>query len=377
MSKGRKTRILFKIHSYTGLITGLAMLLIGISGSILVFSRDLDRIIYRDIQEVEAVGTRLSLDSGYAIMQAKFPQMNYITYDGLPQDANSAFQFFLMKDGVHFKAFLNPYTGEIPHHGKRYDYWMDWLLLFHYTFTVPVWGEFAAAILSLTLILSIITGTIVYRKYVLKVLLFRVSLKFKNWRTTSSGLHRIVGVWSLLFHVLIAITAFWMLRHTFTKSHFEEKSLTVVNAPAINFSIDHALVQIRERYPKFHAQFLTLPETDEMPAYFYGHSNGVSFFFANYYDEIQYDGKSFTAKLLDQKTFSEKFESMMYPVHAGHYGSMLVKVIYCVGGLTPALLSITGFFLWWRRKKQKKSTARSQNSNEPHTSEPIRTMEPR
>jgi uncharacterized iron-regulated membrane protein len=94
MSKGKKTRLLFKIHSYTGLITGIALLLIGISGSVLVFSRDLDRIIYSDIQEVEAVGRRVSLDSGYAIMQARFPDMNYITYDGLPQDANSAFQFF-------------------------------------------------------------------------------------------------------------------------------------------------------------------------------------------------------------------------------------------------------------------------------------------
>jgi uncharacterized iron-regulated membrane protein len=352
MSKGKKTRILFKIHSYTGLITGIALLLIGISGSILVFSRDLDRIIYSDIQEVEITGSRISLDSGYAIMLAKFPEMNYITYDGLPQEANAAFQFFLMKDGVQYKAFLNPYTGEILHHAKRYDYWMDWLLLFHYTFTIPVWGEFLAAILSLTLILSIITGTIVYRKYILKVFLFRVSLKLKNWRTTSSGLHRIVGVWSLVFHVIIAITAFWMLRHTFSKSHFEDRPLDTINAPTINFSIDTVLMEIGTKYPTFHAQFLTLPESEEIPAYFYGHSNGVSFFYANYYDEIQYDGKTLSANFLNQKSAAEKFESMMYPVHAAHSGNMVVKIIYCIGGLTPALLSLTGFFLWWRRRKQ-------------------------
>lgn len=365
MSKGRKTRLLFKIHSYTGLITGIAMLLIGISGSILVFSRDLDRIIYRDIQEVEVEGSRISLDSGYAIMLDKFPEMNYITYDGLPQNTFSAFQFFMMKDGVHFKAFLNPYTGEILHHGKRYDYWMDWLFLFHYTFTIPIWGEFAAAILSLTLMLSIVTGTIVYRKYIFKVFLFRVPLRFRNWRTTSSGLHRIVGVWSLVFHVIIAVTAFWMLRHTFSKSHFEGQAFEVVKAPAINFSIDSALTEIKAQYPTFHAQFLTLPETEGTPAYFYGHSSGVSFFYANYYDEIQHDGKSLTAKFLHQKTAAEKFESMMYPVHAGHYGGMIVKIIYCIGGLTPALLSLTGFFLWWRRRKHKTSNFRAGNSNQP------------
>jgi uncharacterized iron-regulated membrane protein len=353
-SHGRKTRFIFKIHSYTGLITGIAMLLMGISGSILVFSRELDHLIYEDILEVHPSGIPISLDSGYNLMQQKFSEMNYITYDGIPQTEKSAYQFFMMKDGVQYKAFLNPYNSEVLHYGKRYDYWMDWLLLFHYTFTIPIWGEFAAAILSLTLLISIITGAIVYRKYLLKVLRFKVPFKLKNWRTKSSSLHRIIGVWSLIFHVIIALTAFWLLRHTFSKEHFKTEKVAGVNAPGIRFSIDNTLKEIKQRYPHFHAEFLTLPETENMPAYFYGHSDGVSFFFANYYDEIQADGKSITTKFLSQKSTKEKFESMMYPIHAGVYGNMLVKIIYSLGGLTPPVLSITGFLLWWRRRKMMK-----------------------
>lgn len=350
MSSHSRIRFLFKIHSYTGLITGIALLLIGISGSILVFSRDLDHFIYRDIQEVEPSGERLSLDSAFHLMQARFPEMNYLTYDGLPQSERSSFQFFMMKDGVQYKAFFNPYTGEVLHHGKRYDYWMDWLLLFHYTFTIHVWGEFAAALLSLTLLVSIVTGVIVYRKYVIKVLSFRVHLRFKNWRTLSSGLHRIIGVWSFVFHVIIAVTAFWMLRHTFAREHFTHKPPDTTKAPSLQISIDHTLQKIAHRYPEFHPVFLTLPEVEGTPAYFYGHSEGVSFFFANYYDEVVATRDSMTINYLHQKTAREKFDSMMYPVHAGLYGNLLIKIIYCVGGLTPAFLSITGFLLWWRRK---------------------------
>jgi uncharacterized iron-regulated membrane protein len=198
--------------------------------------------------------------------------------------------------------------------------------------------------------LSITTGAIVYRKYLLKVFLFKVAFKRKNWRTLSSSFHRIIGVWSLLFHIIIAVTAFFLLRHTFSKEHFITEQTAAVNAPDINFSIDSTLNEINQKYPTFQAQFLTLPETGNTPAYFYGHSNGVSFFYANYYDEIQADGTSITAKFLNEKSTKEKFDSMMYPVHAGLYGNMLVKIIYAVGGLTPALLSITGFLLWWRRK---------------------------
>ncbi|HEY3406240.1 MAG TPA: PepSY-associated TM helix domain-containing protein [Ohtaekwangia sp.] len=349
MSSHSRIRFLFKLHSYTGLITGIALLLIGISGSILVFSRDLNQLIYEDILEVEPAGTRITLDSGFHLIQSHFPEMNYITYDGLPQDERSAFEFFMMKDGVQYKAFINPYTGELLHHGKRYDYWMDWLLLFHYTFTIHVWGEFAAAIFSLTLIVSIITGAIVYRKYLVKVFTFKVGFRFKNWRTTSSSLHRIVGVWSLVFHVVIAFTAFWMLRHTFTADHFASAPYVATNAPPLQFSIDRKLQEISTTYPEFHPQFLTLPENEGTPAYFYGHTQGVSFFFANYYDEIQATRDSITSNFLHERSAREKFESMMYPVHAGLYGSLLVKIIYCLGGLTPALLSITGFILWWRR----------------------------
>jgi uncharacterized iron-regulated membrane protein len=350
LKTNKRIRLIFKVHSYTGLITGIALLLIGLSGSILVFARDLDHLIYRDILEVEPKGIRISLDSGYHLMQGNFPDMNYITYDGIPQEETSAYQFFMMKDGVQYKVFLNPYTSEILHHGKRHEYLMDWLLLFHYTFMIPIWGELAAALLSIMLLISITTGAIVYRKYIIRVFLFKIPFKDKNWRTLSSSFHRIVGVWSLVFHVLIAITAFWMMRYTFSESHYNHVKLKNIDAPVVAYSIDNTLATIKEKYPEFHAVFLTLPEEEGVPSYIYGHSDGTSFFYADYYDEIQTDGHSIKAKFLKDKTIAEKCEGMVYPVHAGLYGNFVIKIIYCLGGITPALLSITGFLLWWRRK---------------------------
>ena len=152
-----------------------------------------------------------------------------------------------------------------------------------------------------------------------------------------------------MFHIVIAITAFWMLRHAFTEDHFKTNTAIYENAPPIRFSIDETLGEIKRLYPSFHAEFLTLPEAYATPAYFYGHTQGVSFLYANYYDEIQVD-QVITPHFLKDKSLNEKLQSMIYPVHAGLYGNIFIKIIYCVGGLTPALLSITGFFLWWRRK---------------------------
>jgi uncharacterized iron-regulated membrane protein len=93
---------------------------------------------------------------------------------------------------------------------------LGWLLNLHYRLLAGKTGEYVVALLAISLILSTLTGLIVYRKHLLKVLLFRQAFSFTNWRTASSSLHRFVGVWSLAFNLVIALTGFWMLRSLFT-----------------------------------------------------------------------------------------------------------------------------------------------------------------
>ncbi|MBZ5858734.1 PepSY domain-containing protein [Flavihumibacter profundi] len=41
---------------------------------------------------------------------------------------------------------------------------------------------------------------------------------------------------------------------------------------------------------------------------------------------------------------------MAYSFHVGSFAGSYSKVLYLFVGLSPAILSITGFMLWWRRK---------------------------
>jgi uncharacterized iron-regulated membrane protein len=40
-------------------------------------------------------------------------------------------------------------------------------------------------------------------------------------------------------------------------------------------------------------------------------------------------------------------------LHFGQFGGIWIKIIYALGGFTPAILSITGFVLWWKRRRRK------------------------
>lgn len=51
---------------------------------------------------------------------------------------------------------------------------------------------------------------------------------------------------------------------------------------------------------------------------------------------------------------SEKFDNINLSLfHTGWALGTPGKILWCFMGFTPALLSITGFMLWWRKRKSK------------------------
>ena len=50
--------------------------------------------------------------------------------------------------------------------------------------------------------------------------------------------------------------------------------------------------------------------------------------------------------------FSDYVESIIFPLHVGSYGGNFIRWLYVFLGLTPGLLSITGFYLWKQKNKK-------------------------
>ena len=248
-----KKEFLFTVHSVAGLFSGVFILIMSLSGAMLVFHEELDGLQYPEVRAESKLGL-LSLDSCHHLIQKKYPggRINSLTQAENPTKPH----VFSINDSSYtygtqsMQVFVHPQTGEILKirgSGITQNF-MRWIAGLHNSFQFEKTGELLLGIFGSVFLISIISGAVIYRNKIADVLLFKKRV-FKK-----SNLHQIVGVYALVFNLLISITGVWMQRYVFTKEFYAEKMpgrYSLNKTPPIRFSIDTALVCIKKKYPEF------------------------------------------------------------------------------------------------------------------------------
>jgi uncharacterized iron-regulated membrane protein len=355
------SRLAFSMHSWLGLITGVFLLLLGISGSALVFMKEIDHLVNADLLRVVPKDKILSLDNIYRKIGSDHPNLAGIAWVNPGAAADEAYEFRLYQNDGKISTYdlgmisINPYSGKILRQGNLKDLstgFMHWLFQFHWSFQLGLPGLLMATIFGITMLLSIITGLIIYRKYVWKVLLFKVKIRTNNWRTISSSVHRVIGVWALVFNIVVFFTGFWMNKFSLDSAYWEGQT---VRAPANTMSsqsIDDMLKTAKATMPDLIFQNVYLPTQPGKTFRARGTVHGQSSIFdgINAVSINQFSGAVTDITRLSEKSISEQLEATFFPVHVGNFGGLPIKVLYVIIGIMPGLLSITGALLWWRRK---------------------------
>lgn len=58
---------------------------------------------------------------------------------------------------------------------------------------------------------------------------------------------------------------------------------------------------------------------------------------------------------------AEAILNQFNPIHFGTFGGLPTRIFYVFVGLSPLILFITGFVMWWHRRKQKGKAAIAQS----------------
>lgn len=348
-----KKGFVFTIHSIAGLISGLFVLLMSLSGAVLVFHEELDNLQYPVIIP-ESNKQNVSIDSCYSILQKQYPHAQ-ISNCHIAENAARHF-IFSIYDSSHkggteaMQIFLHPQTGVIVRTRSGKNNFMSWIGGFHSSFHLGKKGEWLLGFFSLVFLLSITTGIIMYRKNVWAVISFRKRI-FKK-----TNLHQLIGVYALLFNLMIGITGLWMQRYVFKKEFYAADNYKPVlkTSPPLFYSLDSSFKKLKENFPGFTGYVVYFAQSKKGKTTIYGSQNTNSFIHSKKFaDAVFLDSTGNIARtaFVNEIDPSDRYDIINSQIHYGKYGGWPAKIIYCLFGLSGGLLSITGFLLWIKRRR--------------------------
>ncbi|NSL90291.1 PepSY domain-containing protein [Chitinophaga sp. Mgbs1] len=343
---------LFRLHRISGLIAGAFILFLSLSGSILVFSDEIDHAMFRHAYEVTP-GTRQKplselMDNAGKALRGSNPYLSVTRLPQAPDECIIIRREFTPDYKVYL--FMDPYTGRVLHQQSNTGYFTGYLLYLHFTLMSGTTGAVIVFIVGIMLFISILTGIWVYRNAIGKVLSFRVKLEWHNRTRRWRNLHRIIGVWALLFNLLIAFTGFMIELKVIDSRNKPAAVSERIATPGVDY--DQLMTVSRQQIPGFVPMGLRPPRKAGDPVRILGHAAEPAIW-GRYSSSVSFDPA--TGAVKKTVNFSkagpgDKFNACIAPLHFGNFGGIPVKILYSLLALTPGILSISGFLIWYRRK---------------------------
>ncbi len=354
-----KTKTLWRVHSWLGLLAGLPLLLIALSGSILVFKDELDGLLRPGEVRAEPLpGGRLSYDELHRKAAAALPEhetVGWAIYHGEPARADF---LYVMEHGEDefLNVHLNPYTGALLHppHDLE-DSATGWLLSLHFRLLGGHLGEAVTGIIALMLCMLGITGFMIYRKFWKGFLTFRWKT---GWRTLSGNLHKRIGaLFSPVFLLLGLTGAWWNIAHIVEDLRQPEEPMEdgEIHGGHLreNYPFDRILAESREHIPNYVPNYISFPFHPGEPVRLFGAYEQQNPLRSPYHSQVHFDSET-TAHLstirIEETGLWPQILDSFTPLHFGTFGGLPVKILWCVVGASPGFLALSGAFVWWRRR---------------------------
>ncbi|MHB1179189.1 MAG: PepSY-associated TM helix domain-containing protein [Daejeonella sp.] len=332
----------YQFHKWSGLIAGLFILLMGVTGSILVFHEELEAFEYRKEWTVENEQA-VSIDRALKTVIEKYPAWD-IRLQRFSSNPTHTLIFQLRRPEARLIIFVHPSQGNIIKMMDQQDSIVYWILKLHYSLHSGIMGESLILLVGLTFILSLVTGLIIYRKALLDILTFKTRFLKKKKRSLVSSLHRYVGVWALIFNLLIVLTG-TVISFEIVKSGLKSKSAstTLPDTPKIDISVDEILTELQLKQPDFNPSYIRFPTLTGNPIIIAGRVTDEAILYSKFYNTVSVDPASGEMSAL---LITKSLSSLMRGIHFVEYGDLWIKLFFCLVGISGPVLSISGFLLW-------------------------------
>lgn len=361
-------QIMAWLHLWLGLITGIIVFILSVTGAILVFEQELKPIVYSWQRAPRpSMAEYVPPSQLYRTAQTVVPDKHIISvwYHGHGKAAHVS----LESDSV---LWVNPYTGAaqaLVDHDDFFHIMKDGHV---YLWLPPQIGQQVTVWSTLIFFLLLVTGIVLWwpKRWnrVEKNKAFKIKWNAK-WKRLNYDLHNVLGFYSLILALVFAFTALMMgfgwLRSTvyWTLSGGGERvrvsraavhsDTTVVSSMNFLQKSDVAFMKGMGEIAAFNKDqiIVSFPHKPQDNIYvctdmYKGDWRDV------YLDQNTFETLPSSAARRDQLKAADWMMRNNYGLHVGETGGMFTKILYFLGCAVCASLPLTGFIVWWQKGKK-------------------------
>jgi len=204
-------RAMFQIHLWSGLVIGLYIVMLSITGSALVYRRELNLWLAAPRPAFDASAKKLTTDEMRAAAERVYPGYTITRVGDRVTRRNPAIEVWLERGADKKERLFNPYTGEdLGDAVTRGELALIWVARLHDELLFDRTGKYWNGALSGVMTILVLTGLVIWWPGISR---WRRSLgvKFRGgWKRVNWDLHSAVGFWLFLFMLLWGVSGFYL-----------------------------------------------------------------------------------------------------------------------------------------------------------------------
>lgn len=369
------------LHRWVGLAVLAFIAIAAITGTIIAFDDELDRVLNDDWYFVQPQGQHMPMDQLVPIAQT-FAEHSRVTFVRMDPDPARSYHFYLSTkpangEGkmIRHNVFVDPYTGKILGGRENGEFGLDkrhlipFLVKFHYTLFLGDFGKFLMGIAALLWLLDHF-GAVYLSFPSLKN--WRKSFQFR-WREVGHKLnfdmHRSGSMWILPVLLALSLSSVYLNLNPQFKWVVGQFSPVTKTECACHVDIkagwlpqssswDGAIHLAQQNKPELTPSAVTfLPDTGRLIVSMRGPEdladNGMTKIYVN-----ATNGKLLHIHNRSQETAADTFLAWQLPLHSGRVFGITGQIIILLSGIVITVICVTGFLIYAKKAKARELKAK-------------------
>jgi uncharacterized iron-regulated membrane protein len=345
--KRKGKRLWWRVHQWAGLQVSLFLAFVFLTGTLAVFSYELDWML-RPAMWVSPASVERSVSWGRigAAVAAHDPAARIVTLSA-PLNGAAAVDAVVRADGEARHVYVHPGTGAVTGEGP----WLGvqrFLRNTHRHLMLPVrFGVPVVSIAAILLFVSLVTSFVVYKNW------WRGFLRWPRGRTLRAivgDAHRLVGIWSIWFIMVLIVTGFWYLFEILggnapgVERPVPQAVETLAPAGALGRALDTGIAAAQAELPGFRVEAVIWP-TPKSPMFHVHGASGRAILVRPRVDSVWINAQSGEVlAIVDPRRLSahQRISEGADLLHFGTSGGYWTKAIWFVFGLGLTGLALSG-----------------------------------